>query len=108
MRLRESASSASGAWKENGRISSLLAILESPCFGGWLERASPAPAQCSGRRLTAPAAAEAARTLRRVGGDEFLDMASLLSCSDQLQHRKLAKSIIAHTSPPIVHAIGRL
>ena len=31
-----------------------------------------------GSRLTAPAAAEAARTLRRVGGEEFLDMASLL------------------------------
>src|SRR4029077_13142551 len=66
----------SGAWKEKGRTSSLLAILESPCFEDWLARASPAATPCSGRRLTAPAAAEAPRTRRRVGDDEFAAMVS--------------------------------
>jgi len=77
MRLRKSASCASGAWKEKGRMSSLAAILESPCLESWLERASPAATQCGGRRLTALAPAEAARTLRRVGDDESLDMVTL-------------------------------
>src|SRR5262249_19255468 len=38
-----------GAWDEKGRISSLVAMRESPCFEGW-----PAAAQWSGRRLTGP------------------------------------------------------
>src|SRR5262245_19668365 len=82
MRLRKSASPASGAWKEKGRTSSLVAILDSPCFEGWLERASPAATLCSGKRLTAPTAAEAARMLRRLGGGESLDMVSLLGSGE--------------------------
>src|SRR5262249_57929520 len=50
----------------------------SPCFEGWPERAPLCAATCMGRKLTAPAAAETARTLRRVGDVEFLDMVSLL------------------------------
>src|ERR1043166_10322232 len=53
------------------------AIGESPEFDGWL--GPPAAAQRMGRRLTAPAAAEAARTLRRVGNEKFTDMAGLLA-----------------------------
>jgi hypothetical protein len=63
---------------EKGRIASalLVPICKSPWFDGWLESAPPAAAKCKGRKLTAAAAA--ARTLRRVGNDEFVDTARLL------------------------------
>jgi hypothetical protein len=48
-------------------------ICESPCFDGWL--GPPAAAKGIGIRLAALAAADAARTLRRVGDDKFVDMA---------------------------------
>src|SRR5262252_6460910 len=69
MRRRRSASSASGAWKEKGRISSLVAIFESPWFEAW-PCASPAGATSAGSRLTAPAIADAERTARRVAGND--------------------------------------
>ena len=80
MRLRRSARSASGALKEKGRIASALVvpICASPWSEGWLGRACPAAARCLGSRLTAPAAAEAARRLRRVGDDDIARIMALL------------------------------
>src|ERR1043165_3336858 len=62
MRRRRSASFASGARNENGRIAV-----------PWLVP-SAATAVCADSKPAAPAAAEAARTWRRVGVDEFSDM----------------------------------
>src|SRR5262245_1874850 len=100
MRLRKSVSSASGAWKEKGRISSLVAILESPCFDLWLGRAPPCAAKCVGRRLTTLAAAEAARTLRRVV-EELVDMTSLLGSNRVWPWRMACIS-----QPPTLKMIG--
>src|ERR1700737_2555344 len=79
MRRRRSTSASSGTLMRKGRIalSSVVPIGESPWFDGWLVGVSPAAAaaaSCAGSRLTAPAAAEPARTLRRVGDDDTADM----------------------------------
>src|SRR5215212_9709192 len=77
MRLRKSASSVSGAWKEKGRISSLLAICEPPWFDDW-ENASRADASSGASTLAMLVTAEAARKSRRVGGVDFVNMTTLL------------------------------
>src|SRR5271166_1092070 len=79
MRRRRSASASSGMLTRKGRIASpsLVPIGESPWFDAWLGDVSPAAAaaaSCAGSRLTAPATAEPARTLRRVGADDTVDM----------------------------------
>jgi len=56
MRLRNSVSFASEAWKENGRIAASSAAMVGPAES----------------RLTAPAAAEVASTPRREDVDDFL------------------------------------
>ena len=62
-------------------MSSLVPIGESPWFDAWLGGVSPAAAAAAkfrGSKLTAPATAEPARTLRRVGGDDVADIINLL------------------------------
>src|SRR5882757_4868461 len=70
MRRRRSTSCSSGMSTRNGRIALLV---------------SAAAAICAGSRLTAPAAAEVARRLRRVGDDGVSDMVILLRCVHSVQ-----------------------
>jgi hypothetical protein len=69
IRRRKSVSFSSGAWKENGRIAAPSLVSSAAAVG---------PADM---RLMAPAAAEAARTLRRDGVDGFLDMIISVGCA---------------------------
>src|SRR5262245_30639849 len=68
MRRRRSTSASSGAWYEKERIAllSVVAMGESPCADVGPVRASPAAAKLPVSALTALAAAEMARKLRRV------------------------------------------
>src|SRR5882672_6587887 len=70
MRRSKSASFASGAWNENGRIA--LSLLASPAAMAGPAESKPAT----------PAAAEAASTLRREGVDDFSDMIVLPDVSE--------------------------
>src|SRR5580704_5360522 len=67
MRLRKSASSASGAWKEKGRIAL-------PCAAPSACALPKIPVDVEATRPSAPAAAVVARTPRRVGDDDLSDM----------------------------------
>ena len=67
---------------EKGRIASaLVSICETPCFDAWAS-ASPAETRSAGNTLAAPAAVDAAKKSRRVGGADFVGMTTLLGASE--------------------------
>jgi hypothetical protein len=73
-------------------------ICESPCFDGWFEPA--AAAKRMGSRLMAPPAAETARTVRRLGDEEFVGMSILLGQSQTgYCVGKKTPSFVASTHP---------
>src|SRR5260370_37607099 len=77
MRLRNSVSSASGTLMRKGSIALSLAA-NADMIILLVALSSAAAARCAGSRLKAPAAAEVARKLRRVGDNDIADMIILL------------------------------
>jgi hypothetical protein len=84
MRRRRSTSCSCGTLTRKGRMAvfSLVAMGEAPDLDGWLGEVSAATAGCVRSRPRAPAAAEVAITLRRVGQS---DRARMLFASVQVR-----------------------